>query len=347
MMYELSVQEEVIQTSHHWPVIFIFCIAGIVVGWGISIFWPSNYRASKDIYVGINPYRALEDQNAAEHAEVEFINPDDYKNWQMANLNNIILMDWLVQKTLKELQVKDDYWISFSEEELGRMLKVNWRNAGKWRLVAESADQRRAAQAVSAWHAVAIEELKTATLQAQNALLFHTQLQEIASRQIAMETKISELTQFQDSLLAWKQEYTNPSDGQSLDDNARQELEILLNNAGSDNQWLIQFIPIIPHSSSAAEYQDWVQQVVTATGTEIQSLDFQLAHLNKQQGDLFARYAQASNNSYGLSSNLVVEDIRERSIELYAVRPMGLIILAGGAIGLLLWTALWLIKVTL
>ena len=347
MTYELSVREEVIQTSHHWPAIFAFCLAGIVIGWGVSIFWPSNYRASKEIYIGINPYRALEDRNAAQHAEIEFINPDDYKNWQMSNLNNIIQMDWLVQKTLKELQKKDDFWTSFSEEDLGRMLKVNWRNAGKWRLVAEGADQRRAAQAVTAWHTVVIDELQDATLQAQNALLFHIQLQEIASRQVTMEMKISELTQFQNSLNAWKQDYINPSRNQTLEDNARKQLEVLLNNAGTDNQWLIQFIPLIPHSSNASKFLDWVQQVTSATEIEIQSLASQLDYLNEQQGDIFARYTQASNKSYGLSSNLVVEDIRERSIEQYAVRPKGLIILAGGAIGLLLWTALWLIKVTL
>ena len=96
MTYQLSVREEVLQTSHHWTVIFSFCLAGIVIGWGVSIFWPANYRASKEIYVGINPYRALEDRNAAEHAEIEFINPDDYKNWQMSNLNNIIQMDWVI-----------------------------------------------------------------------------------------------------------------------------------------------------------------------------------------------------------------------------------------------------------
>ena len=347
MTYELSVREEVLQTSHHWPAIFSFCLAGIVIGWGVSIFWPTNYRASKEIYVGINPYRALEDRNAAEHADIEFINPDDYKNWQMANLNNIIQMDWLIQKTLAELQKEDDFWTTVSEADLGRMLKVNWRNAGKWRLVAEGADQRRAAQAVTTWHNIVLDELKGATLQAQNALVFDTQLQEIVARQIIMEMKIAELTQFQDNLYAWEQEYINPSINQSLDDNARRELETLFNGAGSENEWLYQFISIIPHSSSAAEYQDWIMQVSSATETEIQSLASQLNFLNTQQADIFTRYTQASNDSYGLSSNLVVEEIRERSIEKYAVRPMGLIILVGGAIGLLLWTALWLIKVTL
>jgi len=347
MAYELSVREEVLQTSHQWPVIFSFCLAGIVIGWGVSIFWPTTYRASKEIYVGINPYRALEDRSASEQAELQFANPDDYKNWQMSNLNSIIQMDWLIQETLMNLRAEDDYWDAVSPAELGRMLKVNWRNAGKWRLVAEGGNQQRASQAVSAWHKVVLKELKNATLQAQNALLFDIQLQEIAARRLAMELKLSELRKVQHSLMDWEQKFITSASGQDLDDSARLKLVSLLNNASEDNKWLGQFAPVIPQGASAAEYQQWLQQVKYAGEMENNSLASQVDFLNEQEAEIYYQYTRASNRSYGLSSSLVIEEISEISIEQYEVRPMGLIILVGGAIGLLLWTALWLIKVTL
>ena len=145
----------------------------------------------------------------------------------------------------------------------------------------------------------------------------------------------------------WERKFIASASDQDLEDSARLQLVSVLNNASADNKWLGQFAPVIPQGASAAEYQQWLQQVKYAGEMEINSLASQVDFLNEQEAEIYSQYTRASNRSYGLSSSLVIEEISERSIDQYAVRPMGLIILAGGAIGLLLWTALWLTKVTL
>jgi hypothetical protein len=90
---EWSFRDEILLITHRWPIILLFCLVGSLVGWIISFCSPSPHRATKELYVGLNVYRATEDRNAAEHAGIQFSNPNDYKNWQMANLNSLIFMD--------------------------------------------------------------------------------------------------------------------------------------------------------------------------------------------------------------------------------------------------------------
>lgn len=347
MTYELSVREEILQTSHRWPVVYLFCLAGIVVGWGVSLFWPTSYRAAKEIYVGINPYRALDDRSASDYAEVKFTNPDDYKNWQMANLNAIIQMDWLLQKTLVQLRLDDTYWENVTLEELGEMLYVNWRNAGKWHLVAESDERQRAAQAVTAWHNIVIDELQAATLEAQDALIYDKQVQEISANQIDMELQISELRQFLGELNAWEKVYLQPAGKHQIDERARRELDFLTARKENGWLWISQFEPLFPQSSEPQAYREWLGLLRNAAEIELQSISSQLNFLVEQHQQINMQYKQASQNSYGISGNMVIEEIREKSIEQYAVRPAGLIILVGGFIGLLLWIVYWLITITL
>ena len=55
----------------------------------------------------------------------------------------------------------------FPDSELADMLHVYWRNAGKWRLVAEHQDAARARQMVVVWEETAVQVIDTAILQAQ------------------------------------------------------------------------------------------------------------------------------------------------------------------------------------
>jgi hypothetical protein len=313
----------------------------------VSIIWPTTYRASKEIYVGINPYRAADDQNAAEHAGLKFENPDDYKNWQMANLNSLVKMDWLVQDTLERLQYQDPYWLNIAPSELEEMLIVNWRNAGKWRLVADGDNPMRASQAVSAWHDGVVSEIQLATQQAQNTFVYDTHLKALASKQVEFELKILRLQNFTVKLKSFQGDL---SDWSSITEDTQMrihgELSQLIMDSSTEFPWLSQFQEMPPGNSSASDLQERLKQVYFAVEIETQNLTNQLNAVNEQLEHAANQYQNASNKSFGLSSNLIVEKLHDQPPELYPLRPSGLLILIGGLIGFLLWTVLSLIKLT-
>ena len=347
MTNEWSIRDEILNSTHQWPLVFSFCLVGILIGWGISIFWPTSYRVSKEIYVGINPYQALTDRSASEHANVQFNNPDDYKNWQMANLNVLIQTDWMIDETLLNLQNQDDYWKGASREDLARMLKVNWRNAGKWRLVAESDDPSRAAQVLAVWHDTVIKNVQNAVGEAQNTLVLDTQLQSFSSDQTRAISRLAELIQLRETVAtylktasSWHADY-QPSQDEYW------ELWYTVAQTDFDPAWepLLEAFPI--DGSPASSYIDWLNQVDIVLDQAIRTLEAQSKALQVQIDETGARYKDASNKSFGLSGNLQVEKIRRRPPEQYAIRPTGLLILVGGILGLLLWIILWLVRITL
>ena len=342
MKYELSLRDEILQISHRWPIIFSFCLIGVLIGLGVSLFWPTTYRVSKEIYVGINPYQALTDRNASEHAGIQFNNPDDYKNWQMANLNVLIQMDWMIDETLSNLQDQDDYWNEVGREDLARMLKVNWRNAGKWRLVAESDDPARAAQALTVWHDTVIKNVQNAVSEARNTLALDTQLQSFSSDQTRAISRLAELIQLRETIAAhqktasaWHADY-QPSQDEHW------ELWYTVAQADLDPAWEPHLSAFPIDGSPASSYLNWLNQTTIVLDQDIQTLEAQSKVLQVHIDETSARYKDASNKSYGLSGNLQVEKIRRRLPEQYAVRPTGLLILVGGILGLLLWVILWL-----
>ncbi len=347
MTFELSLRDEILDTTHRWPVVFLFCIAGILIGWGISVLWPTTFRASKEIYVGINPYRATEDLNASRYANLVFENPDDYKNWQMANLNSLVKMDWMLQETLEILQKDDPYWLKVTQTELEEMLNVNWRNAGKWRLIAEGDNPLRATQAVSVWHNVVVTEIQSATRQAQNTFVYDTHLEVLASKQVELELEILELQKFQVRLKSLQGQIQDSS-SQSGDiiKSKGWELEQLILNSSAEFPWLSQFLEIPVDTAAASMYQEWLKQVNYGAELEKQNLGNQLNAVKEQYSQTAVQYQTASNNSFGLSSNLRVEKLHNQPPDLYPLRPSGLLILIGGLIGFLLWIALSLIKIT-
>ena len=347
MTFELSLRDEILDTTQRWPVVFTFCLAGILIGWGIAILWPTTYRASKEIYVGINPYRAAIDQNASDHADLRFENPDDYKNWQMANLNSLVKIDWLVQETLQKLRKEDEYWLNVKPQELDGMLNVNWRNAGKWRLVAEGENPLRASQAVSAWHEVVVSEIQSATRQAQFTFAYDTQIKELASKQVYFELKILELENFNAEFDTISRGIPNWSSfSEEIRKQKRWELVQLLTKSSAEFPWLSQFLEVPSFNAPSSKFQEWLKQVNYAAEIETHNLTNQSNAINEQYNHYTAQYQNASNKSFGLSSNLVVEKLHDQNPNIYPLRPSGLLILISGLVGFLLWIALSLIRIT-
>ena len=91
MLTESTLRDEILHRAHFWPLPFLVFLAGCLLGWGAALLWPSPYRAETTLHVSYN-------------ADSIFRNPDDYKNWQMEELNTLVLAKGTLQETLARLE---------------------------------------------------------------------------------------------------------------------------------------------------------------------------------------------------------------------------------------------------
>ena len=342
-----NTRNEILKASHQWPIILGFCLIGILLGWSVSWFMPAKYRSVKAIYVGINAYNAFADRNAAEHAGVKFNNPDDYKNWQMANLNALITSEGVFSLTLDALKAENNLWDSYTTEDLANILHAKWRNAGKWFLVAESDDSKLSTQAVLAWHDIVLVTVRSAISQAQTAYTIDIQIkslsEEIAHLQATTASLEQTLTQFQNL----QEEINNLNADAPTPPELTETINALATTLPQDASWSSIISSQPTENADAETTQNWVNQVITALTLNISNYQAQIDILNEELQSLSAAYAEASNKSYGLSPNLQVEKISSFTPKETMLRPTGFLVLIGGILGFFAWLLLWFGKFAL
>ena len=133
-----NLRTEILAAAHRWYWVVASFLLGALLGWLISLIWPAPYRAVQDIYVGLNAYRTTRDLYISEVAEAQFRNQDDYKNWQMGQLNSLAHSDEFLTETLFRLRETDQDWQEVDLSELRAMLAIAWRNTGDWHFSAQA-----------------------------------------------------------------------------------------------------------------------------------------------------------------------------------------------------------------
>lgn len=347
MTNQWLLRNEIIRTTHRWPVIVLFCITGSLLGWMIAMGWPSPHRATQEMYVGLNVYQASKDRNAAKHAGAKIANANDYKNWQMASLNSLVFMDNILDETLDRLREVDGYWSHVDRGELAAMLSVYWRNAGKWRLVAQANDPRRAAQAVTAWQGVVVEQANIAVNHSRDALVLDRQLQSVISTQTQAKNKLTKLSEMQKLLKTWASNTSNEPLDQPPDSDERWLLYQVVAQTGMGNAWLALLEAFPLPDAALQDYAAWLESANALLDQEISILQAQAEALQNERQHLAQQYAEASQQSLGLSPDLIVDTIMDAQPEQSVVRPTGWLILIGSVLGLLGWATVWFARITL
>ena len=347
MINQWSLRNEILTATQRWPIILAYCLAGCLIGWIVSFGWPSPHRATKELYVGLSIQRVSQDKNAVEHAGVQFYNVDDYKNWQMANLNSLIFMDDVIDETLNQLRQKDSYWQSVDRDELAGNLHAYWRNAGKWRLVAENIDPQYAIQAITVWQDVVVNKVYDAITASHETLETDRQLQSIVTAKTQALEKSASLAQIEDALIEWQQSISQLPVETSIEDTEREVLFIIANHPelGPSIQSVLEVFPNADASNS--QYHAWLDKLFIALALENQILQEQIETLETERQKLAENYAETSQRSLGLSPDLIVDRITDDQPEQNIKRPTSLLILIGGLLGLITWVFIWLAKVSL
>jgi hypothetical protein len=347
MTNDWSLRDEILSATQHWPWLALFCVLGSLLGWAISFIWPTPHRATTELYVGLNVYRSSEDANASEYAGIELVNANDYKNWQMASLNSLTTMDEVIQETLRQLQASDPYWQKVSPDQLAKALHVYWRNAGKWRLVAENEDPRHATQAVSVWQDVVLEHVHAAVNESQRSMVLEFQLKSIVEAQSQIITATETLKQTQADLTSWYNSLAQKDPDMPLESTERWQLwhTVVRNNLDSGWMPLLEAFPA--PQAATRDYSSWVEKVTPALEETIHLRESQIKDLSAQASEVKRQFAEASQKSRGLSATLDVEKISGARTEQTIVRPTGMLVLVGSLFGLVAWLIQWFAGISL
>jgi hypothetical protein len=344
-----SLREELTASSQRWYVVLIFIFIGVLVGAGISWFAPAPYQASSDIYVGLDVYRAMRDLNVP----IEPEGANDYKNWQMEDLEFLLFSQPVLDSTLKVLRQEDAYWEDVNTTQLLEMLNLYWRNAGKWRLTANHPQARYARQAVIAWKETAVPFIQNAVEQSRQVLVLDAQIQATAAEQaqaLACQSLVDNLDRV---LQKWVTSLSGIPQSDLLNAQSRREFQDELAGATSglpdpagcglsDVTGSRLLTGAMPAGAPVSEFLLEIQSTSTILLAASGSLQAQVNKLETTLAELKERYSTASQTSYSLSANLVIEDSSKSPPKIIRLRPTGQMILTGAILGLAAWVIHWL-----
>lgn len=338
-----SLRNEIFTITHRWPVVLLFCMFGCLLGWGASFLWPTPHQAMIELNVALNIYRWRLDRNAVKFANNEEFNyPDDYKNWQMANLNVLVTSDEVLRETLNRLRQEDSYWLNVNREQLSKMLRVYWRNAGLWRLVAEHERPKYATQAVIAWQNVILEILGFAIYQSQNTLQLDMQLQAIIAQQVQLDQQRVRLENLRAQTDTWLPQVAKWATDQPVNSLDRWRIWSMVAGAADLTpawQPLLQAAP--PEDALPEAYLSWLKQVQVFVEEQLKAIQVEAQANEMKRADVSVQYDTASKRSRGFSPNMIVERVSGGPPELSMRRPAPLVALIGGIFGLMAWLLFW------
>jgi hypothetical protein len=342
---EWSVRDEIYAATQRWYWIILCCLVGSLIGWAVVRIWPSPHRVSKELFVGLNVYQGSDDKIARERSGLPLANANDYKNWQMSSLNTLIYTDPVLDETLRRLRIQDPpYWNTVERDELAGMLHAFWRNAGKWRLVAEHNNPTFATEAVILWQDVIVEQVHTSVAAAKEALETDLQMQATAGAQAGAADQVAALTDTQDRLEELHAGLSVGSPRTILDAPTRMLIwqaaaPVVATEAG---RLLGESFPAA--EAPARDYLEWIGQVMPLIDAELGGAHWQYQVHAARYEELAQQYAQAADASLGLSAELLVQKISDRRLNASQVRPAGQAMLIGAGLGLIAWFLGFLVR---
>lgn len=321
---EWKLRTEILEVTHRWPQVLIAFLLGCLLGWGVGLVFPTTHRAQGEIYVAYN-------------GDAIYRNPDDYKNWQFSELEAYILSNDVLDETLRRLAERDSYWGGVSTEQVQEELRVYWRDAGKWRLVAEWREQGHATDLAKTWVDVIIEKTSQAAEHAGEVLLLDAQVKAYAKEEVNLRLLSTQLSQLRTALQVWR-DARIPRQSQPLERLDRWRLEFLAASVEGLVPVALDLQEQLPSPQAAGmEYFPIVDQVITALDAQLEVENSQYTELTAQLNGLKNKLDEETKASHNLTSSLTVEPYSKGVSVAQPVRLTSQMALVGGVLGVLVW----------
>ncbi|HZD56806.1 MAG TPA: hypothetical protein VE136_08795 [Anaerolineales bacterium] len=335
MITDWTIQDEILGLTQRWPWLFLAFLVGCFLGWGVSYALPPKYQAEAGMYVAFN-------------ADTELSNPDDYKNWQMGQLDAFVLSDEVVQTLLANLTSQDSSWENLAAEDLGKMLSVRWRNAGKWRLAAVADSSQSAFQIARTWRDVVFQQLSDAIQHANQFNQIDRELNTVAYRLSLTRERSLALEQARQALLSWLEETRQSESSGPLDARERWRLQNLVARVSNQNlseRLMLEEMP--PPDAEVQEYFSWIDRALAGAEDDLHLLELQEKAWQAQRIELNLRWSEEERSARGLSAYLYVEPLNQGAVEVRSMRSPALVALVGGLFGLIAFVIVRLACLTL
>lgn len=337
MQSRILLREKLLILAHRWYVIVAIFLVGSLMGWTVAQVIPTPYRASLELYVGLDPFQTQDDRNVAEFAQFEFTNPDDYKHWQMSQLSLLVLFDDVLQETLQRLQASDVYWQDKQVSDLRRSLQVYWRNAGRWRLVAEADDEIHASQLVATWCEVVVKKMGEAIEHSRQLLMLDRRLSAVEQQRLALELRSRELGEVKKALSSLRMNAQQGESFGAMDGITRWRLWSLVAQAANYKAGWQSLLARVPSpSSSFEEFDAWIEAVLALIESDLTTLQEDMKALNEEHERLLTEWRQNLLSGRGLSAALIIQKPSNAAPQVEAARPTALMMLFGGIASLVL-----------
>jgi hypothetical protein len=336
MNEEWSLREYILNLMHRWYVIAAFFLAGALLGWLASLLWPPLYRAHMDLYLGINAYRGPRDRYIVNVAQDELSSLDDYKNWQMEQVNILAFDDQFLADTLERLQAEDEYWDAKTTEDLYFNLHGSWRNAGRWHLTAEFGQQNASIQAVETWAQVIDERLSEAILHSRQVVILDTSMVAIVDQLTDLQVRQGALVQVEANLETARQELDAGSADEPWGPFSQWHLLSQATLASDWNPGWVDLLEAYPASDAFTnEYLVWVARAISLVEADLDVLPAQIASMETEYDALAEQYTEEVAQSRALSAAMDIDLPADISPQVELVRPSSTLMLVGGILAVL------------
>jgi hypothetical protein len=346
-MSEWFLREEILAAFHRWPVIVAFVLVGSLIGIAFTFIWPSSFRASTEISVELNPYRALDDKYVAAFANAEFRNIDDYKHWQMSQLSMLVSSDDYVGETLNRLKRGDSYWQSVEIQQLREMLEVKWRNAGRWLLTAEAGSPEQAENALETWRDVILEKTNYAISRSQELFRIELAIRGLNEERAALESRRDLLQEIDKNLEVALQESRKIPPNEPFGQTERKQLFHEITQAADGNPSWQKLVDDFPaDGAQTSQYITWIELARENIHQEMDAIRVTNRDLDERISAKTMEWESTLHEGQGLSATLFLEELNTEPIDAIRARSTSLAALVGAILGLLAWMFLTLFQIT-
>ena len=297
--------EELVALLRRWHWFSAAALLGGLAGWLLGLVLPPVYEAEAVLSVTFT-------------ADAFSLNSDDYKHWQMAQLEDYILSEPVLEDARTRLAPAS----TLTVRDLRAAVEPRWRNAGAWQLVARAEDPAQAEVIARAWSEAALAGI-------EETLAHAADFNELDRRLTARARELEDVRAHLDALGLLRQDieaWLRAPESEGGEAGAvflAGRLAALLAGTGT--------APAgdLLESDPAA----WLASAAAALEAEIGFQEARLARLHADYDTLGDDWLEARRRSQGFSAYLLVEPRDGGEVATVRVYESASLSLAGAAVG--------------
>jgi len=330
-------RDEILKSLSQWYLILAFIVIGALLGFGISYLRPAPYQAIKDLYVGIDVKRVNEMEYIIPLAEEEPLNLDDYKNWQLKQVADILTSDSVLLTALEDLQAKDETWNQISLGDFRKALDIYWYDTGVWQLKVTYQNKDQAISGVESWANAGYEKISELTEISQQNSELDQQIWSINLAIRDLKIQRAQFKSFSEKGQEWSSLMSEIDPQEIIPADTYQGfsdwIQVYLSYEG---YWehILEGFP--ERSQPAGTVLSWLEICTKRGLIALDEVESQLRILEKDRQVLLPAYHEYLDASLGLSANLVLQP-NSSLTDIYRAYQSDTYLLGGAFLGLLAW----------